>query len=149
MSISEFPDTYAPTVFYPRHRGVSVTDVWFFAHGRRYAVEVLGAIGWRSGPAPAARVVAVTAIAAVTALAALVALWTGTPTPALLLGAGPYLVLAGSGLWYSFHRWPRSLALGAIHRGVPTVLYTSTDRLEFHKVYRALIRAQELYELEP
>jgi hypothetical protein len=57
-----------------------------------------------------------------------------------------YFLGAGIVLWISLRRWPTPLNLWATYRGIPTVVYTSTDRIEFQKVYRALRRAAELQE---
>ena len=145
MSISHFSDSHLWTVFYRPHQGVFVTDGWFCAHGRRYAVKDIAGIGWRYGSMDTARSVAAKVTAMATALVGLIVVW-ASPSLLVLLGGGLYALTAGAVLWLSFRRWPTPLELGAVHRGAPTVVYTSTDRLEFHKVRRALMRALERHD---
>jgi hypothetical protein len=56
-----------------------------------------------------------------------------------------YLVVTSTVYWIGVRRWPTPLLLFGDYRGVPTLLYSSTDASEFHKVCRAVLRAVELH----
>jgi hypothetical protein len=148
MSVQQSSDTHHVTVFYPRRKNVLVTDEWFCAHGRRYFVGNLAKLDWRSGSMQFGRWVALEMIAIETALVTVIVLAAG-PSPLALLVTGLYLLVAGASLWFSVYRWPTPLHLLADYRNVPTILHTSTDHLEFHKIFRALRRAAEQHELAP
>jgi Family of unknown function (DUF6232) len=138
-------DARTTRVFYPHYRGVLVTDRWFYAHGRRYAVQDLAQLGRRSGSVHVARWFTCQILAAETALAAVIVVAAG-PSLLAVLSIAVYAVMASVSLWFSFRRWPTPLTLWADHRGMAVLLYASTDHAEFAKVYRALRRATELYE---
>jgi len=141
MEDSGDPGIHVVTVFYPSRGGVIVTDSWFMAHGRRYAISDLASASWRTGSMQASRVVALKVIGVEVALVAGVLAAVRTPW-AGVVGAADLLLVA-TAAWASAHRWPNPIQLWALHRGVPTMLYTSTDSTEFHKVCRALQRAIE------
>jgi hypothetical protein len=64
----------------------------------------------------------------------------------LAIAAGLYLAGTSTVYWIGVRRWPTPLLLVGDHRGVPTVLYSSTDAGEFHRVCRAVLRAVEFNE---
>jgi hypothetical protein len=132
------------TILY-RWQGLLVTERWFCSHGQRYPLEDLYHITWRLGPVQAGRRRAVRMITATTAAAAL-ALSVALPSLLAGLGTSLSLVLAGAGVGLSLRRWPRPLLLCASYRGLPVVLFASTDHVEFRKVCRALRRAVERHE---
>jgi hypothetical protein len=124
---------------------VLVTDSWFCAHGKRFAIDELTDLTWCVGPVQTGRWIALKVVALGAVLVAGIEAVVGTSTIAVL-GAMGYFLGAGIVLWISLRRWPTPLNLWATYRGIPTVVYTSTDRIEFQKVYRALRRAAELQE---
>jgi hypothetical protein len=139
-------------MLYPRRRGVLVTDARFDAHGRHFAVDDLANPRSCQGSMQAARTSALKLIGVETALVGatlLVATMAGGPLwLAIAIGALD-LCLMGSAAWLSANRWPTPLQLWADHQGAPTMLYTSSNHTEFHKVSRALLRAVELRERLP
>jgi hypothetical protein len=134
-------------VFYPRRRGVLVTGTWFYAHGRRFAIGDLAGACWCSGSMQATRWAALKFIVVETALVitglAVGSVASGQSWLAVAIG-GVNLLVAGIAAWLSAWHWPTPLELWADHREAPTLLYTSSDHTEFHKVCRALMRAMEL-----
>lgn len=145
MVIQESTTSYWQTVFYRRCRGVLVTDSWFCAHGKRFAIDGLTNLTWCVGPIQTGRRKALKVVVLGAVLVAGIEAAVATPTIAVL-GAIGYLLSAGIVLWISLRRWPTPLNLWATYHGTPTVVYTATDRTEFQKVYRALRRAAELRE---
>ncbi|GAA2707122.1 DUF6232 family protein [Actinoplanes palleronii] len=88
-----------------------------------------------------ARTVAMFCAAVELALAAPLAVIFGS---ALMILAG--LVAAagmGGAVVRDGHRNPRLMELRALHRGVPTILFSSANKTEFEQVRRAVIRAVE------
>jgi hypothetical protein len=110
-------------VFYPWKQGVEVTDTEFRVDGRRFALRDLKNVGRQHGSMHAARQAAVEIIVVESALVAIVlAVATAMLSPLLVVGAVAALYLIS---------------------GVPTVLFSSSDPVEFGKVSRALMRAVE------
>jgi hypothetical protein len=125
--------------------GLLITERWFCAQGQRYRLRDLYHITWRPGPVQVGRRRALRTIGATTAAVAF-ALIVALPSLAAGLGASLSLVLAGAGVGLSLRHWPRPLLLCASYRGLPVVLFASTDHIEFRKVCRALRRAVERHE---
>jgi hypothetical protein len=133
-------------VFYPWKRGVRVTDTEFCADGRRFALRDLGNVGWRHGSMQASRRAAVDIIVVETVLVATVlAGATAMVRPSLVIGvvAAVYVIGAVLACWLGARRWPTPLLLCGDYRGAPTVLFASSDPVEFGKISRALMRAVE------
>ena len=128
-----------------RWRGLLVTERWFRAEGQWYPLNELYHITFRPGPVQVGRRRAFRVISATTAAVA-VALMVALPALLAGLGTSLSLMLAGAGVGLSLRRWPRPLMLCASYRGLPVVLFASTDHIEFHKVCRALRRAVERHE---
>src|SRR5262245_66608291 len=122
-------DERTTRVFYPHYRGVLVTDRWFYAHGRRFAVPDLSRLGRRSGSVPVARWFTCQLLAAGTALAVVIVVAAGR-SPLAVLSIAVYAAVASASLWFSFRRWPTPLTLWADHRGEAVVLYASPDHTE-------------------
>jgi len=134
-------------ILYPLRRGVLVTGDLLRVPDREFAVWELSDAGWCRSSAQAARRTAIQVLGVETGLV-IAALLVGTavagPSPAAV-GVGVLnLVVAAMLVRASAARWPDRLELWADHRGVPTLLYSSTDHTEFHQVCRALQRALEL-----
>jgi hypothetical protein len=134
-------------VFYPRRGGVLVTDRWFYADGRRFAVDNLTNLGWQFGSTVAARRAALLFIAVEAAIATAVAACATIASGPDALAGGVLLVnliITTVAMLASAHRWPTPRHLWGDYLGEPTLLYTSSDATEFHQVCRALMRATEL-----
>lgn len=135
------PETY---VFYPLRKGVLVTDSWFCADRHRFAVSGLDEIWERNGAIQPGRRAALEVI---WAEAALVMVAVGV----LAVAIGPswwLFALAGLNLGFSLGlmalsslRWPRPRELWGTYQGRPTLLFSSPEKVEFHKVCRATRRA--------
>ena len=132
------------TILY-RWQGLLVTERGFRAEGQWYPLHELYHITVRPGPVQPGRRRAFRMISAATAAVAL-ALLVALPSLLASLGTSLSLMLAGAGVGLSLRRWPRPLMLCASYRGLPVVLFASTDHIEFHKVCRALRRAVERHE---
>jgi hypothetical protein len=132
------------TVLY-RWQGLLVTERWFHADGQWYPLTELYHLTLRTGPVQAGRRRAFRVISAITVAVAL-ALMVALPSLLAGLGTSLSLMLAGAGVGLSLRRWPRPMMLCASYRGLPVVLFASTDHIEFHKVCRALRRAVERHE---
>jgi hypothetical protein len=128
-----------------RWQGLLVTERWFRAEGQWYPLHELYHITLRPGPVQPGRRRAFRVISAATAAVAL-ALMVALPSLLAGLGTSLSLMLAGAGVGLSLRRWPRPLMLCASYRGLPVVLFASTDHIEFHKVCRALRRGVERHE---
>ena len=149
MGAWESAERRAGRVFYPYSRGVLVNDKVFVAGGRHYALSELTNLGWRHGTAQGARKTARDVMlvegALVAVMLAVGMVMFGLSWP-LGFAAVLYLVGTSAVYWIGLRRWPTPLLLLGDHRGVPTVLYSSTDASEFHKVCRAVLRAVEFNE---
>jgi hypothetical protein len=133
-------------VFYPWKRGVRVTDAEFCADGRRFALHDLANVGWRHGSMQSARKAAVEIIVVETVLVATVLAGAmAVVQPSLVIGvvAVVYVIGAVAACWLGARRWPTPLLLCGDYRGSPTVLFATSDPVEFGKVSRALMRAVE------
>jgi hypothetical protein len=128
-----------------RWQGLLITERWLHAEGQWYPLSQLYHITMRPGPVQVGRRRAFRVITAAAA-AAVVALMVALPTLLAGLGTSLSLMLAGAGVGLSLRRWPRPLMLCASYRGLPVILFASTDHIEFHKVCRALRRAVERHE---
>jgi hypothetical protein len=128
-----------------RWQGLLVTERWLRAEGQWYPLTELYHMTCRLGPVQPGRRRAFRMISATTAAVAL-ALMVALPSLLAGLGTSLSLMLAGAGVGLSLRRWPRPLMLCASFRGLPVVLFASTDHIEFHKVCRALRRAIERHE---
>jgi hypothetical protein len=136
-------------VFYPYNRGVLVNDKIFVAGGRHYPLTDLSNLGWRPGSAQGARKTARDVMlieGALVAVVMAVGMVLFGLSWGLAIAAGLYLAGTSTVYWIGVRRWPTPLLLVGDYRGVPTVLYSSTDADEFHKVCRAVLRAVEFNE---
>lgn len=136
-----------PVVFYPRKHGVLVTSALFCAPGRRLPIRKVINVRYGYGSTQAARrtaleIIAIEALLMVAVVAIGVAIdefsWIALP-----VGLAHLLVSATLG-WLSVVHWPTPLQLWADVDEGPTLLYSSTDSVEFHRICRALRRAIEL-----
>jgi hypothetical protein len=132
---------YRETVYYPWRNGVFVSNRKFSAHGRTYRVDAMTRPARAYGSARARWAVAGQTVAVETALGAVVAL--AAPTVLTVLVVAGYLVLVALTLWAGAALAPAPRQLWVHCQGVPTMIFTSTDELEFGKVCRALLKAIE------
>jgi hypothetical protein len=132
---------YRETVYYPWRNGVFVSNRKFSAHGRTYRVDGMTRPARAYGSARARWAVAGQTVAVETALGAVVAL--AAPTVLAGLVVAGYLVLVALTLWVGAAIQPAPRQLWVHYQGVPTMIFTATDELEFGKVCRALLKAIE------
>lgn len=132
------------TVFY-RWQDVLVSERWFSESGHWYPVGELRQVTCRPGPIHVARRRASWVIGPTTALISL-SLMVALPPPVAVLGAGLCVMVAAAAVWLARGRWPRPMLLCARYRGLPVVLFASTDHIEFRKLCRAMRRAVEWRE---
>jgi Family of unknown function (DUF6232) len=136
-------------VYYPPRAGVLVTDRWFFTNGRRYNIDDLDEMSTRRGLMPVGRraaleIIAIEAILAVVIVGAVV-LVAGPSQVALVVVLAQVMMAATLGVLACL-RWRAPMQLWALHRGAPTMLFSTRDETEFGKLCRAAMRAVDSRE---
>ena len=131
-------------VYYPPRAGVLVTDRWFFTQGRRYYLDDLDELSTRRGSMPVGRraaleIIAIEAILAIVIVGAVV-LVAGPSQIALVVVLAQVMMAATLG-GLACLRWRSPMQLWALHRGTPTMLFSTRDETEFGKLCRAAMRA--------
>jgi len=136
-------------VYYPPRAGVLVTDRWFFTQGRRYDLDDLDELHTRRGSMPVGRraaleIIAIEAILAIVIVGAVV-LVAGPSQIALVVVLAQVMMAATLG-GLACLRWRSPMQLWALHRGTPTMLFSTRDETEFGKLCRAAKRAIDFRE---
>jgi hypothetical protein len=141
--MSVHPLRNPPTrVFYPLRHGVLVTDQRLQASGHSYPIRELTEVTRSIGSMQVGRRLLLRMVAVEAPI--VVAIIVAVPTWVALAAAIGYLLFAIVLMWFGGWRWPTPLELWATYRGVPTLLFLSTNHTEFNQVSRALLRAMEL-----
>jgi hypothetical protein len=128
-------------IFYPPRSGVSVTDRHLTVDGECFLISKIDHLVHGPSATQVSRRLSVRVMAIEVMIAAGIA--AATPSTVAIAVIFVYLILTGALVWYALKRNPRAEQLWCEYDGRATMLFESTDKIEFGQVERAVLRATE------